>query len=691
MVETMVSHQLRKNGSGQTDNAAAGKAFAEICAQALSRKDGIHRVFFSDGPNDKGIDFYKIGEDGHIVIAQCKYDDDGSLYRVQSEADKVQDFINEISEKYINDSYPDPHSAPFNMPRTHDVLFDAIVKSCATEGGDALMQKISYYFFMASAAHGDCQAIEKKVKDRNKFGEVCIYTGDDIAAMSDYKPKHEDGVPRLSLGITVEEAEGGRRAFAKLDEVNEKLKQLAEAEHRDYEPIDMFTTMVWPDDLAKAVGSEFEKGYGYSRLFCDNVRDFLGNKGLSDAMIQTLMDSPQYFPLFNNGLAVICSGTETNQNSNSLDLICGAIVNGGQTTGTLYKNYKAHDGADMSLAPVICTVMIVRNEEIRKQVSICRNTQGKVEIDSKLSLNENTVLLSRHLEYEDFHLTVRRGTDGRKDETKPKKADPLRSYSSIKKIAQSFAVFAVHQPIIGRNSGTPILSNPAWLKNLFRGDYSQSNTPAAYIAAIGILDNCLDALSKKYKKGHSDAQTDGLRYLALYLLGIQGDMLYRAASCKKNQNKRFYELGFDIPMPLTIGDFGRKYSNEELDIIMPKITLPEYEMSINSTTSTDDILAILSAPQPGLIIGTDENGNAITTDFIDWLYRDVERRSAEFPCSISEGIKNNGQVQKDVAEDFCKILRTSSYGTYQNVCPFLALIDPCSKRLEDILKSGDLH
>lgn len=425
MVETMVLHQLSINKDDQKKSTSVGEAFARVCAETLSRKDGIKHSVFSDGKNDKGIDFYKFYEDGRIVIAQCKYDDDTDLHRVQSEADKVEDFLKDVSNMDMSDGDLDPHKAPLNMPKEHDELFNALIKLFATNTYEDVKQKISYLFFMASSASdARINNAKMKVKEKYGFGEVHIYTGDDIASMSDCAPANEKGLPLMIPGITTDEMEGGLKANAKLDAVNKALKEKCAEKNENFEPIVMFSSMIWPTVLGNIVGTEFSEERGFSRLLCTNVRDILKNKGLSNSIIETILNEPQFFPCYNNGLTIVCSEIRKIQSggTDEIGLVNASIVNGGQTTNTLYNCYKSSKTkSNLSMAPIRCDVIVMQDEEIRKKISIFRNTQQQVEIDSRLSLNDSTITLARHLEYENFHLGVRRGTTGKKRRSKAEK------------------------------------------------------------------------------------------------------------------------------------------------------------------------------------------------------------------------------------------------------------------------------
>lgn len=157
-------------------------------------------------------------------------------------------------------------------------------------------------------------------------------------------------------------------------------------------------------------------------------------------------------------------------------------------------------------------------------------------------------------------------------------------------------------------------------------------------------------------------------------------MLCRANSSEENRGRTFAELGFDIPRPLKWKAFNGKYSEKELDVILSTSTSPKHRMAISSMTDgTTEVLSKLTNKQPEFAVDVDKNGKPIETDFIDWLYKTAEKKSAFYGCSIVDGIKNNGTVQSAVAREFCDLLSTSSYKTYKNKFPFLELLGPSEK------------
>ena len=122
--------------------------------------------------------------------------------------------------------------------------------------------------------------------------------------------------------------------------------------------------------------------YG-SRLLEQNVRSFLQfsgkiNKGIRD----TIKKEPHMFLAFNNGLAATADHIELDEDNRYITKISNLqIVNGGQTTASIYHTFKK-DKADISKIFVQAKVSVIKRIEeysnIVSRISRYANTQNKV-------------------------------------------------------------------------------------------------------------------------------------------------------------------------------------------------------------------------------------------------------------------------------------------------------------------------
>jgi hypothetical protein len=134
--------------------------------------------------------------------------------------------------------------------------------------------------------------------------------------------------------------------------------------------------------------------YG-SRLLEQNVRSFLQFTGkINKGIRNTILKEPQMFLAFNNGIAATAEELELDKSENGKGFLISKvkdfqIVNGGQTTASIYHTFKK-DKANISEIFVQVKLTVVKNRdsfsEIVSRISEYANTQNKVSV-SDLSSN----------------------------------------------------------------------------------------------------------------------------------------------------------------------------------------------------------------------------------------------------------------------------------------------------------------
>lgn len=131
-----------------------------------------------------------------------------------------------------------------------------------------------------------------------------------------------------------------------------------------------------------------------NELLESNVRAFLGetgkfNKGIRD----TIRNKPQMFLPYNNGITATAESVETKSIDNQIvitRLNDFQIVNGGQTTASLYHTQKKFKDADLSKIFVQMKLTVIKDKEQKNievpNISRFANSQNKV---SELDLSSN--------------------------------------------------------------------------------------------------------------------------------------------------------------------------------------------------------------------------------------------------------------------------------------------------------------
>lgn len=120
------------------------------------------------------------------------------------------------------------------------------------------------------------------------------------------------------------------------------------------------------------------------RLMENNVRQFLQFTGkINNGIKETIETAPEMFLAYNNGIAATASGIELDRTGKYIKSVKGLqIVNGGQTTASLYHVKDTNKDVDLSRILVQVKFSIVKDEgrydEIVGNISRCANTQNKV-------------------------------------------------------------------------------------------------------------------------------------------------------------------------------------------------------------------------------------------------------------------------------------------------------------------------
>ena len=157
----------------------------------------------------------------------------------------------------------------------------------------------------------------------------------------------------------------------------------------------------------EAVAAIYEK-YG-ARLLEQNVRSFLqvgGKKSTNYGIRKTIIENPEMFLAYNNGLTTTADDIIFEKNNTFLNIIAVKdfqIVNGGQTTASIYHALKK-DKVDISKVFVQMKISLIKNKEkfsdIVSNISAFANTQNKVSV-SDLSSNR-----PYHIEFEKLSRSI---------------------------------------------------------------------------------------------------------------------------------------------------------------------------------------------------------------------------------------------------------------------------------------------
>lgn len=134
--------------------------------------------------------------------------------------------------------------------------------------------------------------------------------------------------------------------------------------------------------LAGDVIFDIYEQYG-QKLFEQNVRTFLQFRGnVNKGLKNTIEYNPDMFFAYNNGITATASDVELDENGNIVKIKNFQIVNGGQTTSSIYSSFK-NSKLDVSKISVQMKLSVVKDlskqNEFISKVSEYANTQNKID------------------------------------------------------------------------------------------------------------------------------------------------------------------------------------------------------------------------------------------------------------------------------------------------------------------------
>lgn len=137
-------------------------------------------------------------------------------------------------------------------------------------------------------------------------------------------------------------------------------------------------------------GSLLAKAYEYygNRLMERNVRSYLQARGkINRGIISTAKNDPSMFMAYNNGLTTIAEKVEFSQEEKNgfveiSELIGWQIVNGGQTTASLYRAYTSKEDLSEIFVQIKLNVIkdMSQKDELISKISEYANSQNKISI-----------------------------------------------------------------------------------------------------------------------------------------------------------------------------------------------------------------------------------------------------------------------------------------------------------------------
>ncbi|HJT40834.1 MAG TPA: AIPR family protein [Sphingobium sp.] len=162
---------------------------------------------------------------------------------------------------------------------------------------------------------------------------------------------------------------------------------------------------------AKAADLITLKGIDDDTLFKQNVRLTLGNTAVNKSISSSISDKGEHkhFPLYHNGITVLCASAEYDDTHARLNVTDYVVVNGAQSISTFYKNAKSLSD-DLR---VFVKVIALRDDELARKITINSNNQNAIKVRDLRS--NHSIMLRLKAEFErsftEYSFEIKRGED----------------------------------------------------------------------------------------------------------------------------------------------------------------------------------------------------------------------------------------------------------------------------------------
>ena len=163
---------------------------------------------------------------------------------------------------------------------------------------------------------------------------------------------------------------------------------------------------------------EFYEENGEESLLASNVRYLLPKSNINKQIKLTAQNSPELFWFYNNGISIISKSPlqkseKTSTEIKYISLTEPTIVNGGQTTASIYQLYKNKqiDPATLEKASVIIRIYNTADENIVYNIAQATNSQNPINVIDLRSNNPIQKMVVKSFEEKGVALIVKAGQD----------------------------------------------------------------------------------------------------------------------------------------------------------------------------------------------------------------------------------------------------------------------------------------
>lgn len=328
----------------------------------------------TDGSKDGGIDvIYFDAKEAVLYLGQSKWHDDGHGSLELGDALKFLDGVRKVLDNDLNGFNERIKSKKSDIERA---VFDANAKFVlviAHTGQEALSDEVG-------------SAISQYVDAQNDTSELMSLR---VLKQPDLHKAVAAGVAGAPISVEVQIAGWG---------------QLREPHYGIYGQVCASDVAVWMQTHG-------------NRLFESNLRQFLGTSTVNQDIVSTLLDRPDDFWYFNNGITAVATsiakkpigGNSTESGIFECTGFC--VVNGAQTVGSIHSAAAQNPGAAAkAMVPVRIIAIGDAPAAFSSEVTRCTNTQNAIEKRDFVALDPEQERMRKELHIEGVEYAYKTGT-----------------------------------------------------------------------------------------------------------------------------------------------------------------------------------------------------------------------------------------------------------------------------------------
>lgn len=529
-MSNLVSRELEKiisTGSLKGITLSEEKAFDFLicslyCHKTLDYDKNWYEIMnenITDSSNDGGIDFVYFDEDNSkVIVGQNKYSTNIDINTCVAEIEKLDNTLQNFQKNSTSNYSKDLKKRLLN-------ILDRL--------NDENIGNIDYVF--ASLSTFDESKVIKRVEEKSQYSDLIFFNKYEI----------EKTIENLQSELAVVS-----EFKFDLDETRNILRYSSEK----YEGIVL-------NFSASSLKKAYDR-YESQGLFNLNIRRYIKSKNVDDAIIASITNSKDDFWFKNNGLTIACK--DFHIDGNVIKIYDFSIVNGGQTTTLIAKNFKTDSENFYVMCKIIKSNFELDNHDSTtffNEIAEATNSQKPIQPRDLKANAPEMLQLQRLFEDRGYFLEIKRGMSvPKKYSDKKIKNDDL---------AQIYYSFVSQKPGTARSSKRSLFSNNSHYRQIFFQKYSKNPENVDFLIDLIELNKRIDIIIQKYKNNtaRNKLSIEELNVLSngkLAIIALMG-FIYRISNNDYNIKSDERDL---IDEKFEFGYFLSNYKGDNVDKLL---------------------------------------------------------------------------------------------------------------------------